>query len=176
MESDDTERKDASEATVRALREAGESLDWSDRRDFEDAERGLIAALPGGAIEGEGIMPVFDPGRLDFVEGREAPGTVNPSLWRQAGLIGRGGLFEVTDRVYQVRNMDLSNMTIVEGESGLIVIDPLISAETARAALDLYLAHRPERPVVAVIYSHPLGSGDAADGRLQKTARLSAAD
>lgn len=154
MESDETERKDASEATVRALREAGESLDWSDRRDFEDAERGLIAALPGGAIEGEQILPVFDPGRLDFVEGREAPGTVNPSLWRQAGLIGRGGLFEVTDRVYQVRNMDLSNMTIVEGETGLIVIDPLISAETARAALDLYLAHRPERPVVAVIYSH----------------------
>ena len=154
MAADETERKEATEATVEALEAATAGLDWDDRRDFEDSERGFIAPLPEGPVQGEGILPVFDPGRLDFVGDREAPGTVNPSLWRQAGLIGRGGLYRVTDRVYQVRNMDLSNMTIVEGETGLIVIDPLISAETARAALDLYLAHRPERPVVAVIYSH----------------------
>ena len=154
MAADDTERKGATEATAEALKAATGGLDWEDRRDFDDAEQGFIAPLPEGPVQGEGILPAFDPGRLDFVGDREAPDTVNPSLWRQAGLIGRGGLYRVTDRLYQVRNMDLSNMTIVEGETGLIIIDPLISAETARAALDLYLAHRPERPVVAVIYSH----------------------
>ncbi len=64
------------------------------------------------------------------------------------------GLFHVTERVYQVRGLDLANMTIIEGDSGLIVIDPLTAAETARAALDLYYAHRPKKPVLAVIYSH----------------------
>ena len=68
--------------------------------------------------------------------GEEAPETVNPSLWRQAQLNAIHGLFQVSDRVYQVRGMDLSNMTIIEGASGLILIDPLISTETARAALD----------------------------------------
>ena len=154
MDGGEVERKEASEATARAIEEASKGLAWDDRRDFEDAERGLIAEIPDGPIAGEGILPAFDPARLAFAREGEAPATVHPSLWRQAGLIGRGGLFQVTDRLYQVRNMDLSNMTIVEGETGLIVIDPLISAETARAALDLYLAHRPGREVVAVVYSH----------------------
>lgn len=154
MENGEIERHDATEATEEALREASAGLNWDDRRDFEDADRGLIALPPEGPIQGAGPLPVFDSGRLAFVGDRDAPGTVHPSLWRQAGLIGRGGLFEVTDRIFQVRNMDLSNMTIVEGDSGLIVIDPLISAETAAAALELYRAHRGDRPVVAVIYSH----------------------
>jgi len=154
LDSGEIERHDATEATAEALREAAAHLDWDDRRDFEDAERGLIAPLPEGPVQGEGPIPAFDPGRLAFVGDREPPGTANPSLWRQAGLIGRGGLFQVADRIYQVRNMDLSNMTIVEGNTGLIVIDPLISAETARAALDLYRANQEDRPVVAVIYSH----------------------
>ncbi|MFZ9669449.1 MAG: alkyl/aryl-sulfatase [Solirubrobacterales bacterium] len=154
MDGGDVERKEATEATTRAIQESSKHLAWEDRRDFEDAERGLIAEPPEGPIEGGGILPAFDPARLAFAREGEAPSTVHPSLWRQAGLIGRGGLFQVTDRLYQVRNMDLSNMTIVEGDTGLIVIDPLISAETARAALDLYLEHRPGREVVAVVYSH----------------------
>ena len=72
----------------------------------------------------------------------------------QSQLINKGGLFEVVDGLYQVRNQDLSNMTIIEGDNGLIVFDPLISAETARAALDLYFAHRPRKHVVAMIHSH----------------------
>jgi glyoxylase-like metal-dependent hydrolase (beta-lactamase superfamily II) len=78
----------------------------------------------------------------------------NPSLWRQAQLNAVNGLFKVTDRVYQVRGLDIANMTIIEGERGLILIDPLLSNETAKAALDLYLANRPAKPVAAVIYSH----------------------
>ena len=82
------------------------------------------------------------------------PATVNPSLWRQAQLNAVNGLFKVTERVYQVRGLDIANMTIIEGDSGLILIDPLLSSETAKAALELYLKNRPAKPVVAVIYSH----------------------
>ena len=89
-----------------------------------------------------------------FLEKDRAPATVNPSLWRQAQVNQIHGLFKVTDRVYQVRSLDLSNMTIIEGDTGLIVVDPLLSMQTAKAALDLYLQHRPKKPVVAVIYTH----------------------
>ena len=82
------------------------------------------------------------------------PATVNPSLWRQAQLNAINGLFKVTERVYQVRGLDIANMTIIEGDTGLILIDPLLSNETAKAALDLYLKNRPAKPVAAVIYSH----------------------
>ncbi|SVD24935.1 uncharacterized protein METZ01_LOCUS377789, partial [marine metagenome] len=84
----------------------------------------------------------------------EAPDTVNPSLWRMARLNMNSGLFKVCERVYQIRGLDLANMTIIEGDTGLIVIDPMTTAEMARAGLELYLAHRPAKPVVCVIYSH----------------------
>ena len=89
-----------------------------------------------------------------FLAGEEAPPTVNPSLWRQARLNMHHGLFEVAERIYQVRGFDLSNMTLVESDRGVIVIDPLISAEVARAGLDLYTMHRGARPVTPVIYTH----------------------
>ncbi|MGC5352280.1 MBL fold metallo-hydrolase, partial [Klebsiella pneumoniae] len=80
--------------------------------------------------------------------------TVNPSLWRQAQLNNIHGLFKAADRVYQLRGYDISNMTVIEGDTGLIIVDPLLATETAKAALDLYFAHRPRRPVVAVVYTH----------------------
>ena len=98
---------------------------------------------------------LFDPAALDFVqEGSPAPDTVNPSLWRQGQLVRKGGLFKVVDRLYQVRNQDISNLTVIEGDTGLILMDPLISVETARAALELYFEHRPRKPVLAVLHSH----------------------
>ncbi|MGA2551973.1 MAG: MBL fold metallo-hydrolase, partial [Burkholderiaceae bacterium] len=130
-------------------------LPFSDRRDFDDAQRGFIAKLPDDStILGKDGKPVWTLRGYDFLAAEAAPDTVNPSLWRQAQLNMFSGLFRVTDRVYQVRGLDLSNMTIIEGDTGLVVIDPLISAETAHAALALYFAHRPVRPVVAVIYTH----------------------
>ncbi|WP_238211307.1 alkyl/aryl-sulfatase [Pseudomonas sp. PAGU 2196] len=98
---------------------------------------------------------IWDPSKYGFIkEGEAAPASTNPSLWRQSQLINISGLFEVTDGLYQVRNYDLSNMTIVEGKEGITIMDPLISSETAKAALDLYFKHRPKKPVVAVIYTH----------------------
>ena len=89
----------------------------------------------------------------DFERQEEPPATVNPSLWRQARLNAIHGLFKVTDRVYQAR-YDLSYMTIIEGDTGLILIDPMLTAETSKASLDLYYQNRPQKPVAAVIYTH----------------------
>src|SRR5260370_21551715 len=121
-------------------------LQFSDRQDFEDAMRGFVATtpVPGG------------PDRWASLE-HEAPPTVNPSLWRQAQLNATNGLFKVADGVYQVRGFSQANMTILEGTTGLIVIDTLTTPGAAREALDLYFAHRPRKPVVAVIYSHSHG-------------------
>ncbi|QLA21110.1 alkyl/aryl-sulfatase [Desulfolutivibrio sulfoxidireducens] len=148
--------KPASAATKAANERVRALLDFGDALDFEEAARGFIAPLPdGGVIKNAAGEAVWDMSRYAFIEQSEtAPRTVNPSLWRQSRLAMKGGLFRVVDRLYQVRNADLSNLTIIEGDTGLIVVDPLISVETARAALELYYAHRPRRPVVAVLYSH----------------------
>jgi alkyl sulfatase BDS1-like metallo-beta-lactamase superfamily hydrolase len=128
-------------------------LRFEDRSDFENADRGFIAKLDPGTVKSRGGRVVWDIDSYAFLSG-DCPDTANPSLWRQGQLCARQGLYAVTDGIYQVRGLDLSNMTLVEGEQGVIVIDPLISAETAAAALDLYRAHRGDRPVTAVIYTH----------------------
>ncbi|MDW5562621.1 MAG: alkyl sulfatase dimerization domain-containing protein [Methanomassiliicoccus sp.] len=132
------------------------SLPFEDELDFEDARRGFIAPLPDGGMvkDGKGQI-VWDLGRFSFIEqDAKAPDTINPSLWRQSQLVVQGGLFKVVDGLYQVRTADLSNITFFEGDDGIVVADPLISVETARAALGLYYRHRPKKPVVAVIHSH----------------------
>jgi alkyl sulfatase BDS1-like metallo-beta-lactamase superfamily hydrolase len=128
--------------------------DMADRTDFDNAERGLIARLEPGVIRDAAGRVVWDIDAFGRATRGECPETVNRSLWRQSQLTAIQGLFEVTGGVYQVRGADLSNMTLVESDHGVIVIDPLISAECAAAALALYRAHRGERPVVAVIYTH----------------------
>ncbi|GAB6036499.1 alkyl sulfatase dimerization domain-containing protein [Fundidesulfovibrio butyratiphilus] len=148
--------KPASQVTLAANAKLKTLLDFGDKQDFEDATRGFVAPLPdGGKIVDAKGKPVWDMTRFAFVANQEnAPDTVNPSLWRQSRLCMQGGLFKVVDGIYQIRNADLSNMTVYEGKTGIIVVDPLVSAETAKAALDLYYAQRPKKPVVAVIYSH----------------------
>jgi alkyl sulfatase BDS1-like metallo-beta-lactamase superfamily hydrolase len=170
--------RDAEPATRAANEAFVKSLPFSDRSDFDDAKRGFIATLPDGVVAGAGGKPVFDTRPYAFLQKDDVPATVNPSLWRQAQLNAVNGLFEVTDRVYQVRGLDLANLTIIEGDSGLILIDPLLSNETAKAALDLYLKNRPAKPVVAVIYSHShidhfggaggvISAADAASGKVK---------
>ncbi|WP_227998932.1 alkyl/aryl-sulfatase [Nocardia australiensis] len=132
------------------------SLDYTDRTDFDDAERGFVAALSPAIITGASGAVVFDADAFGFLQ-EQAPPTANPSLWRQGQLCAKHGLFEVTSGIYQIRGMDISNMTIVEGDSGIVVIDPLISIETAAAGLALYREHRGDRPVTGVIYTHSHG-------------------
>jgi len=148
-------RKDATDATKSANAELLDLLPFSDSSDFDDAKRGLIAPLPTGTIQGQGGDLIWNPQQYGFItEGADTPDTVNPSLWRQSQLINISGLFEVTDGIYQVRNLDLSNMTIIEGADGITVVDPLVSAETAKVGMDLYYEHRGQKPVRAVIYTH----------------------
>jgi alkyl sulfatase BDS1-like metallo-beta-lactamase superfamily hydrolase len=131
-----------------------QSLPFSDTQDFTDASRGFIASLPEVEIVNDQGRVVWSLRDYAFLAQEDAPDTVNPSLWRQARLNMHNGLFQVTDRIYQVRGFDISNMTIIEGNQGVIIIDPLVCRETAQAALDLYSTHRGSRPVMAVIYSH----------------------
>ncbi|BAL89883.1 hypothetical protein AMIS_46630 [Actinoplanes missouriensis 431] len=125
------------------------ALPFSDQQDFTDARRGLIAAPDRVVVPDAG----WDSGRYTFLAG-EAPVTVNPSLWRQSQLTAIHGLFEVVPGIYQVRGYDLANVTFIEGDRGVIVVDPLISAQTAAAALALYRENRGDRPVTGLIYTH----------------------
>lgn len=133
--------------------ELRERLPFSDTQDFEDAARGLIARREPNAVTAADGRVVWDNDTYAFLEG-DAPDTVNPSLWRQSQLVAEQGLFEVVEGIYQVRGLDLSNVTFVEGTAGVVVIDPLLSTETAGAALALYREHRGERPVTGVVYTH----------------------
>ena len=130
------------------------TLPLHDTRDFDDADRGFIAALSPCVIKAADGRVVWDNDAYSFLGG-SAPASVHPSLWRQSTLAAKQGLYEVVPGIYQVRGFDLSNITFVEGDTGMIVIDPLVSTEVAAAALDLYRTHRGgDRPVVAVIYTH----------------------
>lgn len=132
---------------------AAEGLPFADTTDFEDAKRGFIAALePGTVTDADGNI-VWDNDSYGFLRGT-CPSSVNPSLWRQCGLNIEQGLFEVSEGIYQIRGLDLSSMTLIEGDTGVIVIDPLISTETAAAGLALYRANRGDRPVTGMIYTH----------------------
>lgn len=132
----------------------GHALPVDDTRDFDDADRGFIAALSPCVIKAADGRVVWDNDTYSFLGGT-APTSVHPSLWRQSTLAAKQGLYEVVPGIYQVRGFDISNVTFVEGDAGVIVIDPLISTEVAAAALALYRTHRGgDRPVVAVIYTH----------------------
>jgi alkyl sulfatase BDS1-like metallo-beta-lactamase superfamily hydrolase len=144
--------RSAAPAIVRQQAGLRERLPFSDTQDFEDANRGLIAPIDAPVVDGDGKV-LWDNSTYSFLDG-DAPDSVNPSLWRQSKLASIGGLFEVVEGIYQVRGMDLSNTSFIEGDEGVVVIDTLLSAETGAAALELYRKHRGDRPVKAVIYTH----------------------
>jgi linear primary-alkylsulfatase len=146
--------EDATAVTRAQNRALLDALPLWDTQDFDDARRGFLATLPEVVIRNAQGRVVWNLGEYAFLQEAEAPPTVNPSLWRQARLNMHHGLFQVTDRIYQIRGFDISNMTIVEGDRGLIIIDPLLSMEVARAGLDLYCEHRGRRPVTVIIYTH----------------------
>lgn len=129
------------------------ALPFDDARDFDAVRRGLLSPVSPNVVRDEAGRVVWDGDSYGFLAG-DAPDTAHPSLWRQSRLVSTAGLFEVVAGIYQVRGLDLSNITFVEGDEGVIVIDPLISSETAAAALALYREHRGDRRVTGVIYTH----------------------
>jgi len=152
----DTSAKPASPATVAAQKAATAALPAEDGRDADFAQRGFIATRSDPIIRNAAGKPVWNLAAYDFVTG-PAPATVNPSLWREMTLLRKHGLYKVADGVWQVRGFDISNMTLIKGATGWIVIDPLTDRETAQAALELANQQLGARPVVAVIYSHSHG-------------------
>ncbi len=165
------------EATRRANQAAGKKLPFKDARDFELARRGLIASDPDLRVEGPDGDLIWDMPGFGFI-GEDTPDSVHPSLWRQARLNNIHGLFEVTPGIYQLRGYDLSNLTIIEGKSGWILVDPLTARETAAKAMAFARKHLGNKKVRAVIFTHShidhfggvLGAVDRADleaGRVQ---------
>ena len=146
----------ATSHTVQAHRAVAGALPLDEMQSFEDARRGFIATDAPLKVTGPAGDTVWDFEAYAFIEG-DAPDTVNPSLWRQAKLNGHHGLFEVVPGIHQVRGYDVSNMTLIEGRSGWIVVDPLTTRETAAAAIALARRHLGERPVSAVIFTHSHG-------------------
>jgi alkyl sulfatase BDS1-like metallo-beta-lactamase superfamily hydrolase len=142
----------ASEATRAANAIVAAALPVDDE-DEDFANRGFLASWPESTIKDERGRIVWDFASYDFAKGA-APETANPSLWRHARLLARHGLFKTHERIYQIRGFDVSNMSVILGDKGLIIVDPLTSVEVARAGLALARRHLGERPVVAVIYTH----------------------
>ncbi|MGH8432885.1 MAG: alkyl/aryl-sulfatase [Pseudomonas sp.] len=145
--------KPASPLTAAKNAEVLKVLPFTDRADYESVTQGLVAPFSGQVKNAAGGV-VWDTQGHDFLNADAAPDTVNPSLWRLAQLNNHAGLFEVAPNVYQLRGLDVSNMTVVEGKDGLFIIDPLTTEETARAALNFFFQHRPKKPVLGVAYSH----------------------
>lgn len=146
--------KDASLA-VKAQHDATlKALPFSDTRDFDDASRGFLGTREHARILSDNGREIWSLEPYGFLGEQAAPPTADPSLWRQSRLNMNHGLFEVVPGVYQVRGFDIANMTLIEGDSGVIVVDTLTSIEGARAALELYHQHRGHRPVTAVMFTH----------------------
>ena len=153
--------KPAEPATLKANAAVLKALPFANQQSFADAMRGFVGTVPDALVANPSVsatatatLPVWSMKPYAFQQAVDAPTTVNPSLWRHARLNAIHGLFKVSDRIYQVRGFDLANMTIVEGDTSLIIIDPLLTVETARAALNLYYQHRPAKPVGTVVYTH----------------------
>ena len=146
--------KPATPATTQANDVVRKAMAFNDQQDFDAATRGLIATLADPLVKTPDGKVVWDTSQYDFIKD-EAPATANPSLWRQEKLNNAKGLFKVVDGIYQIRGYDLANMTLVEGKTGWIVIDPLLTAEIAQATLAFAMETLgSKKPVVAVIYTH----------------------
>lgn len=148
--------KPASAATTAVQKSAASALPAEDGRDDAFSARGFIASRTDPVIRNAKGAPIWNVAAYEWVQG-PAPASVNPSLWREVTYLKRHGLFAVADGIWQVRGFDVSNMTVVRGSTGWILVDPLTTREAAAAALELVNSQLGARPVVAVIYSHSHG-------------------
>lgn len=149
----DKNKKEASSFSQKKNTELKSYLPFDNKTDYDNANRGFIATIESGEIKNIKGDVVYSMKQYDFLKG-DAPATTNPSLWRQSQLNSINGLFEVTKGVYQIRGFDLANMSLIKGDKGWIIVDPLLSPETAKAGLDLANKELGYRPVTAVIITH----------------------
>jgi alkyl sulfatase BDS1-like metallo-beta-lactamase superfamily hydrolase len=169
--------KPASEATMNAQHVTAASLPDDDGRDAAFADQGYLGTLADPIVRTKDGKPVWNLNAYSWMDGA-SPDTVNPSLWRHMGILRKHGLFALSDNMWQVRGFDVSNMTVIKGKTGWILIDPLTTRDTAAAALQLVNEKLGTRPVTAVIYSHSHGDHfggvrgvvDEADVKVRKVA------
>ncbi len=148
-------RKEATTFTRTINRAVLDELNWEDTAAYEQASRGFIAAADDLVIRNDAGSPTYDLGAYPFLEAETAPPSVNPSLWRQSRLLALyHGLFQVTEGIYQIRSFDLAVMSIIESDSGYVIVDPLTVPSTSRAGMELVYKHLGRKPMVAVIYTH----------------------
>jgi len=159
------------------MEEARRLVAADDRKDFDFATRGFIATRKDPVVKRPDGRTAVDLSAYDFLDAT-APATANPSLWRQAQILTKHGLFKVAERIYQVRGFDVSTVSFIDAGTGWIVVDPLTSVEAAQAALELLFEHVAQKPVLAVIYSHShvdhyggvggvTSAAEVAEGRVQ---------
>lgn len=144
------DQKDATDFTQQANESVYKVLDFDNKQAFEDVDRGFIAPLTNNGDIGD----VFSATKMNFMQDKEAPASVNPSLWRHAQLVNRGGLYKVVDGIYQIRGQDLVNLTVIETDNGIILYDIEYHADTLAASIKLYEEHRGKKPLKGVIVSH----------------------
>ena len=147
------ETEGATTITAEANAEWYEKLDFSDRREFANAERGWLDNAEGRIIDGDDNRSVWDLQSYGDLN-RDAPDTVNPSLWRNTQLNAKAGLFEVCDGIYQVRGFDMANTTFIRTDHGWIVFDVLMCKENMKAAKELMEERFGPLDIKAVLYSH----------------------
>ena len=148
-----TSSSTATAHTMAINAEIAKQLPLDDQQDFEDATRGLIASQKPLVVKNADGNALWDMEKYAFVEG-DAPDSVNPSLWRQAKLNNIHGLFEVTPGIYQLRGFDLANITLIQGKTGWILVDPLTTAPTARNALAFAREQLGDQKISAIIFTH----------------------
>lgn len=145
--------KPPSPSTIAANKRMAESLPRDDGRDLDFAQRGFLGTLKDPIIRDAKGNPLWNLAQYEWVKG-PAPSSVNPSLWRHMSILGKHGLYKVADNIWQIRGFDVSNMTLIAGKTGWIIVDPLTRKEVSAAAMALVAEKLGQRPVHAVIYTH----------------------
>ena len=143
-------------ATIKANQDVIQQLPFDNKQDFIDAKRGLIASMDLLIAQNSSGEAVWDMSRYNFINYQgvdgQAPASVNPSLWRQANLNNIHGLFKVREGIYQLRGFDLANMTLIEGKTGWIVVDPLTAKETSKVAFNFAQQYLGKKPILSLIH------------------------
>ncbi|MUM52701.1 MBL fold metallo-hydrolase [Klebsiella variicola] len=144
------ESKPATNTTKTKNQDVYKHLDFANKTDFENIDKGFIAPL----INNGNIDGLIDVTGMNFMQTKDAPPSVNPSLWRHAQLVNRGGLYKVSEHIYQVRGQDISNLTIIETNSGIVLYDVEYSTDSFQRSIALYEKERGKKPLKGVIISH----------------------
>lgn len=147
-------QKGATEATRQKNEEVYRQLDFNNKDEINAAAKGLLDSPESLEIKDEDGSVIWSQKAFSFVtEDTPSPDTVHPGLWSNAQMNRYYGLFQVHDRIFQVRGYDVTNLTLIAGDTGWIIIDPMSNAEAMRAALELIEKDIEERPIAAVIYT-----------------------